>query len=72
MKQHLRIDVLEDDDAVTVKFKTTSQHLQDCPHCIAALALHVANSFHNAMMDAQARAADDEDDDSPEDHAFLH
>ena len=56
----LRIDVTEDDDTVTVKFKTTSEHLRHCPHCLALMALRVADSFSAAVQDAIAREAGDE------------
>ena len=61
----LRIDIVDNDDGIVVKFKTSSEHLQDCPHCLALMALKVANAFHGAVEDALRRgAAEDDADDT--------
>ena len=69
----LRIDVVETETGITVKFKSNSEHLQNCPHCIAMMALRIANSFHEAMQDAMQRAIEDEDEtEQTVEHHALH
>lgn len=69
----LRIDVVETDAGIAVKFSSSSEHLQNCPHCIAMMALRVANSFHEAMQDAMRRTVEDEDEtEQTVEHHALH
>ena len=66
----LKCSIVEEAEGhFSVRLQTRDPHLEQCPSCLAAYGLRIANAFHLACEQAAAnRASDDEDADGDAHH----
>ena len=65
----MRVDVIETDDAITVKLITATRHLETCTNCLAMFSLRIAHAIAEHVTDIERG---EQDDDATKTHNALH
>lgn len=67
----MRVDVIETEDAITVKMITASRHLETCTNCLAMFSLRISHAIAEHVADLE-KAERDDDDGATKNHNALH